>query len=305
MIIKMSVLKIALVFILAGILLPAFSSEFKAAPRQAVNTLKPLNIRFPVINDDPAYKVRSNYFHDVLDLVLSKTRRNYTLTAIPVKRVPSSRTLLMMAEGHFDVSWVHTNQEREEKMQAIRYPIYRGLVGWRLLMVSKANEEMFSQVGNLHALQRYIAGQGHDWPDVPILRHNGLKVREAISRDSVYSQLTRSRVDYFPRGVNEIWDEIGLDSARGAVVEKHVAIHYPTAFYLFVDKSNLTLKQLLESGFELAIKDGSFEKLFMTYMGETITRAKLSERTIIQLKNPNLPKETPLLRKELWFHVKP
>lgn len=278
-----------------------FSVESGDSETQRV-TPSAIEVRYPIVPEDPAYSIRSDYFREVLNLALSKSGSAFQLTAVPVKPFPSSRTVLMMAEGHFDVSWVHTSPEREHKMRAIRYPIYRGLVGWRLLIVRKGSENMFAEVANLSSLQKFVAGQGHDWPDVPILRHNGLTVREGVSRNSVFRQLTRSRVDYFPRGVNEIWDEMGLEAASGTVIENHLVMHYPTAFYLFVNKSNETLAQLLETGFEKALDDGSFKSLFMSYMGDTIARARLAERTIIELKNPDLPAATPLSRDELWFH---
>lgn len=263
---------------------------------------KPVTVAYPVVPSDPVYMERSRYFGELLELILRKTGHPFKLMGVPVPPVPSSRTVMMMREGRYDVSWVHTSPEREEIMRAIRIPIYRGLGGWRLLFIRPQDTHKFSKVHTLDGLRKFTAGQGHDWPDIEILRNNGLVVRTAISRDSVFQLLGHSRIDYFPRGINEVWDEINLEQAGGFDVEKHLVIRYPTAFYLFVNKEEEALAKLLERGFEMAIADGSFNEHFMSHVGATIKRANLAKRTIIELANPTLSASTPLNRKELWFH---
>ena len=77
-------------------------------------------------------------------------------------------------------------------------------------------------------------------------------------------------------------------------------IAYPTAYYFFVSKARPELAQRLEYGFEQALKDQSFEQLFARRIGPLLADAELEKRQIFAIKNPYLPKETPLQRKELW-----
>jgi hypothetical protein len=70
-----------------------------------------------------------------------------------------------------------------------------------------------------------------------------------------------------------------------------------------VSKQNPKLAERLERGFETAIQDGSFDKLFNThwYIQDALKLTKIQERKIFRLKNPLLTPETPLDRTELWY----
>ena len=59
----------------------------------------------------------------------------------------------------------------------------------------------------------------------------------------------------------------------------------------------------MSSGLEQSLKDGSFERLFIRYYGDIIKQALSENRLVYQLKNPFLPKKTPLHRKELWLDL--
>jgi hypothetical protein len=80
-----------------------------------------------------------------------------------------------------------------------------------------------------------------------------------------------------------------------------VALHYPTAFYFFTSLARADLAADIERGLERMIADGSFEQLFEAHHGATLRRAKLEQRQLIELLNPNLPPRTPFAREELWY----
>jgi hypothetical protein len=68
-----------------------------------------------------------------------------------------------------------------------------------------------------------------------------------------------------------------------------------------VNKRNVTLAKLIETGLERAIADGSFDELFNEHFGETIERLDLENATYFQLANPLLPELTPTSKQELWY----
>lgn len=74
-------------------------------------------------------------------------------------------------------------------------------------------------------------------------------------------------------------------------------------FYLFVKNGNNVLAKDLETGLNLAIADGSFEKLFLSNktVQDVIEKSNIGNRRIINLENPTLSKETPVDRAELWI----
>jgi hypothetical protein len=53
----------------------------------------------------------------------------------------------------------------------------------------------------------------------------------------------------------------------------------------------------------MAIEDGSFDRFFYNHpdIKNVLTRADLKNRRIFELKNPVLPKDTPLNDKRLWY----
>lgn len=50
--------------------------------------------------------------------------------------------------------------------------------------------------------------------------------------------------------------------------------------------------------------DGSFNRIFWKYNRVAIEQARMSERRVIQIPNPLLPKDTPLGDTGMWFDPK-
>ena len=198
--------------------------------------------------------------------------------------------------------WSMATNERIEKLIAIPFPIDKGLLGWRIAMLRKKNQHLFSKVAQLEELKAFSAGQEYDWPDVEILKKNQLNVMLSSTYESLFYMLQAERFDYFPRSVIEIWNELKQHAKLDLVVDQHIALYYPTAEYFFVSKRHPEFAKDLEMSFEKIIKNGQFEKLFQKHNHQAIKRSKLKERKIIYLNNPLLStKHLPLQRSELWF----
>ncbi|HEX7641429.1 MAG TPA: hypothetical protein VF472_04365 [Burkholderiaceae bacterium] len=244
---------------------------------------------------------RGSYIIELLRLALDKSGAAYELA--PYKfPMEQSRVLLQLEKGgDIDVAWSMTTREREKTLRPIRIPIDKGLLGWRLLLINNRDRDAFGAVHSLPQLQAYAAGQEHDWPDVAVLRANGLKVKTGETYDGLFHMLEADRFQYFPRSVTEIWDEQERHRGLGIEVETTLALHYPSCIYFFVKKDNLPLEKRTEQGLRLAIRDGSFDKLFQRYYGNNILRAGLRKRTVLELANPLLPGETPVDESGLWF----
>jgi hypothetical protein len=80
-----------------------------------------------------------------------------------------------------------------------------------------------------------------------------------------------------------------------------LALHYPTAMYFFVSKQRPELAADIRKGLDIALRDGSFEALFLQNFGEVLKRSRLDKRRVFELKNPLLPPETPLGDARLWY----
>jgi hypothetical protein len=255
----------------------------------------PVAVRHSVVRDGYDYPLK------VLDLALRKSGVDYVLQ--PIGKVTlQSRVLKMVANGaDLDVAWTMTSGQREEDLLPIRIPIDKGLLGWRVFLIREKDSARFAAVRKPTDLQQFEAGQGHDWPDTEILRNNGFRVQGYPVFDSLFDMLQAGRFDYFPRSVMEVWDEQKAHAGKGLVVEQTLVLHYPTAYYFFVNKKNTALASTIETGLKRAIKDGSFDQLFNQEFGESIQRTRMASRRKLELTNPLLPRETPLGQKELWL----
>jgi len=246
--------------------------------------------------------VRDVYPIKLLQLALDKA--GTTAYVLRVSNVPmlQGRSFLELAHGGtIRVAWGMTSIKRETELLPIRIPIFKGLQGWRLALVREDRSEALATTHDVRDLRRFVAGQGNDWPDTDILRGNGIEVLGVTRYESLFRMLSIGRFDYFPRSLVEIWAEGEQHRKEGIVIDQHLLIRYPTAFYFFTNKSDMRLADTIRTGLERAIADGSFDKLFCMQYAPAIAQAKLERRTVIDLINPILPLETPLARKELWF----
>lgn len=244
------------------------------------------------------------YMLEVLRLALSRSGKAYELRQSASEMVQSRAIAELAANSRaVDVIWVMSTPEREAQLIPIRFPIDRGLIGWRLALVNAQRPGVLAGVKDAQALARFTSGQMHDWPDTDVLRANGLTVLVSPTYEGLFKQLASNRIDYFPRSVMEIRNELNAHDTLPVVMDQSLMIRYPAAFYFFVSKKRPELAADINKGLETALADGSFPRLFKRHILPLLEGLKLQERTIVSLKNPNLPAATPLARRELWFEL--
>ena len=248
-------------------------------------TPAPVEIVYPSSADSA--DTRANYYVKLLELAMNKTGTPYTLRPFVFETSGSRVRQRIQDEQDINLTWALTSKEWEHDLAAVRIPLDKGILGWRLFLINKRDEEAFASVHTLQQLARYAAGQQRDWTDVTILRANGLKVVDTAIYESMFKMLSADRFQYFPRGVGEIWDEEERNAALGLEVEPTLALHYPVQTFFFVGRKNQRLHDLIERGLRVALRDGSFEKLFEQYNGEALRKAKLESRRVFELKVPD------------------
>ena len=244
---------------------------------------------------------RDRYPVQLLTLALRKAHSSVELKPHPVFMLQVRAMREVEQRSGLDVVWTMTSREREQALLPIRIPIDRGLLGWRLLLVRPAMTARFAQATSLDGLRALRGGQGADWPDTTILRDAGLTVDESVRYGDLFQKLAAGRIDYFPRSVQEIAGELENHRAEGFVIEPTLALHYPTAMYFFVSRQRPELAAEIRKGLEIALRDGSFEALFMQNFGADLKRARLDKRRVLEMGNPLLPPETPLADARLWY----
>lgn len=262
---------------------------------------EPLSLIYP--KPVSAFDRRSEYPLKLLELAMKKSGQAYTLMPSKLAMNKARVTEELVQGEQINVGWMVSSTEREERLLPIRICLFKGLGGWRISLIRKEDAETFSQIKNLDDLRRLIAGQQVDWPDTAILKASGIPVETTTSYDPLFQMLINNRFSWFPRSIPEIWAEAESYADQNLIVEPHILVRYPSVYYFFVNKKNANLATVIETGLEKALKDGSFDKLFMEYHGDVITKANVKKRLIIDLPNPYLPPRTPLKRKDLWFNT--
>ena len=231
----------------------------------------------------------------LLRAALESSGRDY-LPQPTTQMMRQQRALVELQAGRaIEVLWTMTSRQREQDLLPVRVPLDRGLIGWRLLLIRKRDEARFAAIRSASELQALQALQGHDWPDTEILRANHYRVQTSSDYAGMFKMLSSGRVDYFPRSVFEIWSEAESFADQGLMVAPGLALHYPSAFYYFVNKANTALAADLQRGLEAMMADGSYERLFQEYFGETLRRSALQARRVFELRNPLLPAATPMM----------
>ena len=284
-----------------GFLLVATTSA-QLAKALAADTAQPQVIIYPKPMRD--FTEDNWYPLQLLKLALNESKVAYKLQPSDDVLVQSRALKLLEENQAVTLAWSMTSTEREQHLLPVRIPIYKGLYGWRLLLVMPNSPLLQTPVSSVTELKKYILVQGHDWPDNALLQANGLRLDTATHIELLFSMLQKGRADAFPRSVLEIWPEIDARPNQFAVAPG-IALYYPTAVYFFFNTQNAALAQRVEKGLNSAIANGKFEQLFYQHHRDAITRSALSQRNMLRLHNAALPENTPLKRKELWFNVLP
>lgn len=245
----------------------------------------------------------------VLQAAMEKTSARFGPFTLSPSREPVSvpRMLQELArqDGAINVIARATHRDLETQFQPIRIPIDRGLMGMRLLLVRKADLPRFASVRTLEELRHLSAGQGTGWVDSAVLSAAGISVVESPRPGSLYGMLAAGRFDFFPRAVDEAPREYDVirKSHTDIAIEPTLMLRYPLPRYFFVrrDAEGDRLAERIKTGMEMMVKDGSLAALFHKHKGALLEQAHIGKRRIIELRNPELPPETPLQRSELWI----
>ena len=248
--------------------------------------------------------VRYAYRTALLQLLLEKTKDQGACALSPqFTTVTQDRGLALLQEGRIDVVSMPTTLQREQDLRAIRFDILRGLLGYRVLLIRKQQQDDFATVQSLAELRHFRMGFGMHWADLSLLQYNGFQVVATPHYESLFAMLSRGRFDGFPRGLNEAWKEIDEQEAHfpDLMVEPTLAFHYPWPVYFFVHRDNRALAARLQLGLQRAQADGSLRQLFMQHHGKLLQQAQLSKRRLFLLSNPTLPPGTPKADTSWWL----
>ncbi|TMP33396.1 transporter substrate-binding domain-containing protein [Pseudoalteromonas rubra] len=238
------------------------------------------------------------YVLQLIELALSYQPRPVSLKTVAGIPTQTRAVRLLGKQSGIDVFWSVTSKEREQQALAIRIPLVKGLLGYRILFVDTNRAAEFSDIKHWGQLKPLLFGLRHDWPDRAVFERNGFQVVAFHDTEKAMTMLSNRRLDVVPLDILAAED---FSARTDVMVQPHLLINYPSAVYLFVDKNNTHLHALLKSGLEQAIADGCFERLFRSHFANQLEKLDLAERVRLTMPNPTLSAATPLSRSELWY----
>lgn len=226
------------------------------------------------------------------------------LTALP--DLPHARGLRLLKENSLRaVVSLATNQTREKEMRAIRIPILSGILGIRVFLIHKDNQEKLSNIEALKQLRQVPLGFVSHWGDTEILNHNEMNVIPVVRYETMFAMLNARRFDFIPRGVNEILPELKRFKKEypNLTIETNNALWYPYPVYFFVNKNDTDLAERIEYGLQRARDNGSMERLFNQHHQHIFEALNFNERKIYRLENPTLPPNTEAPIDNQWINL--
>lgn len=248
---------------------------------------------------------RYDEYIETIQTALEKTKKTYGDFELKQSEVVTSelRAIVDTKNGiNQNITWCGSNGKYEEELIPIYIPLGKGILGYRVFLITKDNAENFSKIKTLQDLREYKVGHGFDWGDLPIYEYNKLPF-ETGHYEGLFAMLNAGRFDYFSRGIKEAYKEFDERKKKypNMRIEENVLLYYPWPFILYVSPKFPKIAQRVETGMRIMIKDGTFDKIFFKYNADAIRKAKLKSRTLIKMENPFLTPKFKAIDKSLYY----
>lgn len=228
--------------------------------------------------------LRHKYSDELFKLLILSSGIPVILKAVGIENQEQHITLL--DNFAIDVFTSAATPELEQQYRAVKYPIYKEMQGYRLLLVRNQDVNRLAGVTSIEHLKHFIVGQGTNWIETKMYRSAGFEVNTSRDYNRLFTMLARGRFDIFPRSSLEIWDEYESYKHLGLAIDQHILLHYPLALYFYLRKSDEDKAAILDKGFETAINNGSFDALFAKHFGLFEQKMNKANRRVIEIPNP-------------------
>ncbi|WP_158971372.1 ABC transporter substrate-binding protein [Paraglaciecola sp. L3A3] len=207
------------------------------------------------------------YFIGLLKLAVEQSAEEYgEVEFVPIEVLMSdARKFVSLNSNLIDVSWTTYTSDHEQQALAVKIPLLKGMFGYRVLLIRKNEQAKFSSIKSINQLAELTALQGKGWSEVQLMRNAGLKVKTMDWTPKFYQLVSNGSVDYYPRSVMDIHNELANAKAENLAIEQTLLLKFRNNAYFFVAKDNTKLAKRLEYGLIKSIEDGSYEEYFMQH----------------------------------------
>lgn len=181
-----------------------------------------------------------------------------------------------------------TQKGAREGLIRIGVPVLNGFMGYRILLIRKADQARFRSIKTLEELRKLSMGFGKGW-EGHVYKHNGFSVAEPLNMTMLLKMLAGKRYFFVPLSVIEIDDHYAIDGkpVDDLVPEQTLLIYMPLPVYFYVSPEQPLLADRLTLGLKYLKEKGELDAIFKVHFGERLKRLHLSGRTLITLSNPD------------------
>jgi len=250
-----------------------------------------------VVLDRSPGEDHNDFKYRLLELVLKRSGRPFALglsevvvaqdeavAALEQDVASSSRNPFALSVGVYGAG-VDVNR----RLLPVPIPVTGGILGLRSGWTHRSQMARLATIRTRQDLGDIVLLQGLGWSDVDIFDAAGLRTFTARSED-LFRLVDHQRVQLFPRGIAELEREAQLmaSSTSDTALDPHLLLAYPFAGFFYVSPDNQPLADAIQTGFERAIADGSYQRLveeliFTPWLRRTLL---LKNRRVIALANP-------------------
>ena len=238
--------------------------------------------------------ISEDYYLAIIDAALKATESTYgpyqlvfTLEQLSTER---KHDLLVAGEKvNIDRLVGFPNQKGSRRgLTLIDIPLLNGFMGYRILLIRKEDQQRFSDIKTLDALCELPMGFSKGW-EGHVYKHNGFTVVEPLNITLLLKMLAGKRYAFVPLSAIEIDDHYEIDgtSINNLVPEQTLLIYMPLPVYFYVSPEQPVLADRLTTGLKYLQENGQLNNIFNEHFGERLKRLRLSERTLIELSNPD------------------
>lgn len=220
-----------------------------------------------------------------------------------------ARKELQLKAGELDVDWFGGSQIDENRVQPVRYPIFRGLLGYRVFITNRETARKLKYKMPLEQLQQFHVIQGSGWGDADILKNSGFtSVSTLPDFENLFKVIELGRAELFPRSITEPYGE--LDSRchltaqfvcrdKNMLVDDKLLLVYKFPMYFFVSPKRPDIKHYIENAFRKHYDE--FLTFFHKHPLVIESLKRLKGRTVYYLDDTRaLSPETKAVPSQYW-----
>ena len=248
---------------------------------------------------------RREYSKALLQLVMERTVREFGPYTIEYADAHMERPRLLQAmkEGKLvNVTAYPADARWLRELRSVPVPTDMGLQSWRIALIDSKQQDRIRKLARPEDLKVLTAGVGSSWVTRTALHENGFHYVTGSNYLGLFGMLMAGRFDYFPRGVNEIFEE--YDQRKQAfpqlAVEDSIVLHDNIPSLFFVAPKEQRLYRRIQKGMESLLKDGTLEAFVLEHYRGSLQRAQLCRRRRIELPNKEIS-PVILARRDLWL----